>query len=255
MVLVLAVVLFFLGKRIVLLMESLGGQLVLLAVCFVFSVPVILFSVYYFHWFDEFLLFYQYRSLPYTEFSVVFLAFFTGGIAGCVKRYVHYDISIIILTCLLAFLFVPYAKRVIHPLDKSFLKDRWKDDVCLQSSGTTCGAASAATILKHLGYEMSELQVAEEAFTTNSGTENWYLARVFRRRGFRVNYRVEKGFPNDLALPAIAGVRFGAAGHFITVLEKKDGQYVFGDPLQGQVEAGHPEDAFDFTGFFMEIRP
>ena len=50
----------------------------------------------------------------------------------------------------------------------------------------------------------------------------------------RVNYRIEEGFPDDLALPAIAGVRLGGVGHFIAILGLEDEGLVVGDPLVGR---------------------
>jgi hypothetical protein len=102
---------------------------------------------------------------------------------------------------------------------------------------------------------LSEKDIARECFTYLGGTENWYIARAFRRRGCKVTYRIVEGFPADLKAPAIAGVRVGGMGHFIAIVRDSGGAYVTGDPLVGAREfpANRIGEVFDFTGFFMEV--
>jgi predicted double-glycine peptidase len=48
--------------------------------------------------------------------------------------------------------------------------NNWKDDVCLQSSESSCSAACAATLLKHYGIAASEKELIELCLTRDNGT-------------------------------------------------------------------------------------
>ena len=103
---------------------------------------------------------------------------------------------------------------------------------------------------------MSERTLAQEAFTTSGGTENWYLARALRRRGFPVEYVIMDRPVTRLPYPSVAGVRLpGGAGHFIAVLEETGDAYVIGEPMRGKltVPKSRLAGAYDFTGFFMVV--
>ncbi|MDF7800393.1 cysteine peptidase family C39 domain-containing protein [Pontiellaceae bacterium B1224] len=211
-------------------------------------------ALYYLHWFDDAKWFYVFRSLPFTELTAAGAGLFAGALSERMKESGLLNTPVYVALLCIGIV-IPYLKPILDPLSKEQLNDRWKDDVCLQSTPSSCGAASAATVFKLLGLNMQESELAEECLTSSGGTENWYIARAFRKRGFGVNYRIEKQFPPDLKLPAIAGVRVGNYGHFIAILERSNGVYITGDPLKGREEI--PVDlilnAFDFTGFFMEI--
>lgn len=132
--------------------------------------------------------------------------------------------------------------------------------VCLQTRPSSCGTASAATLLRAAGYLVSERQLAQECFTSTSGTENWYIARALRRRGLEVKYLITTAQPNQLYYPAIAGVRLNSGvGHFVTVLSETESSYLIGDPLVGKrlLNKNHFNQDYYFTGFFMwvEITP
>ncbi|MFK5922022.1 MAG: cysteine peptidase family C39 domain-containing protein [Verrucomicrobiota bacterium] len=127
--------------------------------------------------------------------------------------------------------------------------------VCLQSTSSTCGAASGATILKALGVEVTESQLAAEAHSYMGGTEAWYLARALRKRGVTVRFRHGEGLDAEVNFPAIAGVRLGKVGHFIAILGKEGELFQIGDPLRGE-ESLAAEDLlkrYGFTGFYMEV--
>lgn len=102
---------------------------------------------------------------------------------------------------------------------------------------------------------LSEAEIARRCFTYLGGTENWYLARLMRRAGYEVRFRIRHSPADAIPVPSIAGVRLGRAGHFIPVMAETATTYVTGDPLVGRQE--WPKDTvrqhFDFTGFFMEV--
>ena len=228
----------------------------LLGVWFVLGIPGFLLPLYYLHGFDDAILFYQYRSLPAVELTAAGAGLFAGGLAELVKR-PRLLVRAMLIAVLSVGIVIPYLKPLLAPLPSHSFTDQWQDDVCLQSTSSSCGAASAATVLKALGQHVTEQSLAHECFTYAGGTENWYLARAFRRRGYRVTYRIETGYPADLHLPAIAGVRVGGIGHFIALVTNSPQMVVTGDPLVGrnEVPVGEIASEFDYTGFFMEIAP
>ena len=111
-------------------------------------------------------------------------------------------------------------------------------------------------ILRRLGLAATEPEIARAAFTYSGGTEAWYLARHARRRGLSASFDFRETFSPEAGLPALVGVRLGRAGHFIAVLEVKNGVITYVDPLRGQDQC--PLDAFlkryDFTGFHLVIQ-
>lgn len=226
----------------------------LLAICVILAVPGILIALYYAHLWPENAAFYSFRSAAHSELTAAGIGFFPGVLASFSGRYRFIVRPVLAIPVVLGIL-LPHVKPLLGPISDRDFRDRWEADVCRQSTPSTCGAASAATILRQAGFPITEREVARECFSYWSGTENWYIARAFRRRGFRVRFRVTDGIPADLRLPAIAGVRFGTIGHFIPLLSTADGVYTTGDPLVGRKELSHDAlvKRYHFTGFFMEI--
>ena len=100
----------------------------------------------------------------------------------------------------------------------------------------------------------TEEELARECYSYRNGTENWYIARAFRKRGIHAKFSMYKTMPDKLPSPAIAGVKLYAEfGHFITILSEQDNVYVIGDPLEGWREYTKQQllDEYDFTGFFI----
>lgn len=126
----------------------------------------------------------------------------------------------------------------------------------MQSTLSTCGPASTATILNSLGAKTSERELATECHTYQGGTESWYLARAIRRRGFEAAFRIEPENPPSLPSPAIAGVVLrGGAGHFIAVLSQTPDRAVIADPMKGKLVLDRASllRLYHFTGFFLVV--
>lgn len=217
----------------------------------VLSIPAVLFAIYYLHVVPEKAWFYALRSWPGSEF----LAIFVGGAGGAIATMLPRFLLIVPLGVTIATITVPYLKMVMSPLDATGLRERWEGDACLQSTESTCGPASAASILRFLGDEASEREIAEAAFSTSRGTEAWYLARYFRARGFSPEFDFRQTFEPSVTLPAIVGVRLGGFGHFIAVLAMEDGLVTFVDPLSGQRKLTQDKfaNAYSFTGFHLSV--
>jgi len=128
----------------------------------------------------------------------------------------------------------------------------------MQSTFSTCGPSSAATILKAFGQTASEKELASECLTSRGGTEIWYIARAFRRRGFRTQVQVQTAASMSPVSPAIAGVVLpGGAGHFIAILSQTPTEITIADPMKGKliVKRAELNNYYHFTGFFLIIYP
>src|SRR5690606_5198654 len=151
------------------------------------------------HIFAEPSWYYQFRSITGTELLIVILGIAGGLIATLVPRV----LLVLPLLGVAAFSIAPIIKPFVGPIPTGTLHNKWDGEICLQSTGSTCGAASTATILKHLGVDVTELQLAAEAHSYAGGTEAWYLARAARARGFAVDFIFTPGFTPEDGLPAV----------------------------------------------------
>jgi peptidase C39-like protein len=243
---------FLMSRKIV---RRVGTSFLLIASAF-FAIPGVLMVIYYFHLFDNAMWFYRFRAMRFSELSASGL----GVVAGILHSNDPRDSIARRLSApvvLLFFLMVPFIKPIISSVDFSHLKNQWEGDVCLQSIPSTCGPASAASMLKSFGQEASEKELAKECYTYTGGTENWYLARAFSRRGFDVEFVNKRETQGQIPVQAIAGVTLrSGAGHFIAVLAETPTDYVIGDPLKGKVVVSKTvaNSQYHFTGFFMVVR-
>lgn len=199
--------------------------------------------------------FYQFRSWTLSELS----AAGSGLLAGLIQAWISgkgLRLRTVMPVLLVAGLLVPYMKPMVAPLELASFTAECRDGVCLQSTPSTCGPASVASILRKFDVKESEETLAREAFTSASGTEVWYLARAIRRRGLSVRYVVADTPVTSLPYPSLAGVTLpGGIGHFISVLDETDSTYILGDPVYGRltVSKSQPSESYNFTGFFMVV--
>ena len=217
----------------------------------VLAIPSLLFAVYYLHVLSERAWFYTFRSWTGTEFLVVFLGC-TGGAAASL---LHRFLLGVPLFAVIAVAVVPYVKPLMMPIPDSLFHEHWQDEVCLQSTPSTCGPASVSTIMKQLGGAPSEKATARAAHSYAGGTEAWYLARYVRSQGFRARFDFRETFTPSVGVPAVVGVRLGSAGHFIAVLEVSGDRVTVADPLRGKERLSLAEfyRRYEFTGFHMVI--
>lgn len=246
---------FWVGAKLWGIIQPRFGRLVLLSVSCLFSIPGLLFTLYYTHLFDSAAWFYNLRIFPFSELfagclglpaGILFVQF---ELEGRIQRAA-------IPIGLAAFLSVPYLKPLLDPVDLDRLKTSCPGEVCLQSTPSTCGPNSVATILKTFGDTVSEKQIAEEAFTSHGGTEIWYLARVLQHRGFSTRVVLQAPSRLDPPLPSVAGVILsGGVGHFIAIIRKDGDQFTLADPLKGKMDVRRSDLAstYHFTGFFLAV--
>lgn len=229
---------------------------------FVTAVPGILIDVYYLKCLGEPIWLYKFRSMPFSELSAGGSGFLAGLLhvkLSASERFRQIAGRRFFPGILLMGLLVPYLKPIVRPPHWSQFQDRWSEDVCLQTSESSCGPACAASLLRRAGKAFTEEQIARASFTSRSGTENWYLARTLNKNGLRVQFAIQAEIDKPWPFPAIAGVRLrgsGNSGHFITVLDRVGGKYVIGDPLEGKIVQSQSDlrDTYDFTGFFLLVK-
>ena len=243
----------FLRKRI----DSRSGRVSLFLAGLILAVPGLLFALYYTHLFDNAAWFYRFRILRFTEFLPAGLGLFAG------IAYAWFDPEslgerLVIPAGLLVLVLTPFVKPLLDPIELERLRGICESEVCMQSTFSTCGPSSAATLLKEFGETASEKQLARECLTSRSGTEIWYIARAFERRGFRASIVIQR--PEDLSppSPAIAGVVLpGGAGHFIAIMSVTPEEVTIGDPMKGKfvVKRADLRAYYHFTGFFLVVQP
>jgi hypothetical protein len=181
--LILALLLFFVGLRTMQQFTSAKARALLVALFLILGLPGVLFSLYYLHGLDDVVWFYAFRSLPFTELTAAGAGLFAGALAELLKR-TKLASRAFLLALLTLGIIAPYLKPLIAPVPSHHFSEKWQDNVCLQSTASSCGAASAATLFRSFGVSLSEHAIAKECFTYLGGTENWYIARAFQRRGY-----------------------------------------------------------------------
>lgn len=249
----LAVGLFWLGSQLARRFPNVAGALTVSGV--VVSLPGLCYVVYYFHLFDNALWFYEWRALPLTELCGAGIGFLAGVLQSRFDPETRGE-RLVLPVIAAALISVPYLKPILSPLDTSKLHDTCEGEVCMQSTFSTCGPSSAATVLKALGVTSSEKELAKEAFTYQGGTESWYLARALRRRGLNVRFHIQSPAAMNFPASSIAGVVLpGGAGHFVAILADSPKSVTVADPLKGKMLIPKSESPhyYHFTGFFLVI--
>jgi Peptidase C39 family len=222
----------------------------LLLFAFALALPCILCDLFYTHLFDSWTWFYSFRAIRLSELSIAGVGLLAGLIYGWLEPETFGE-KLVVPVVLLVLVGLPFA------IDVAALRTVCNNDVCLQSTPSTCGPSSAATILKLYGVMSSERELATEAFTYRGGTENWYLARAMRRRGLTTRFIVQSPDSLSIPSPSIAGVVLeGGAGHFIAVLSATGDEVIIADPLVGKLNIRTPDlpKRYHFTGFFLLVR-
>ncbi len=200
-----------------------------------------------------------FRTMPYTELLVVLAAPFAGGVAAglAARKTESVTKRVIFRACLLVTIFyisLPFIKPMIRPLQKE-IGNQWSGNVALQTTASTCGPSSLATVLNHYGIKDSEANIAHRAFSSASGTENWYLARYAQQKGLGYQFLHEPDL-SKVPTPSIIGVKLGRVGHFITLYGSSEGRYDIADSLSGlqQMTLEEFEQKYQYDGFVLHIR-
>jgi hypothetical protein len=257
--LLLAVGLYFAGLLLMRRVTRPGGRVLLIVAALVLAVPGFLFTFYYSHLIDDHIWFYAFRAMPYTELTAAGMGVLAGAVQAVLpkRRLLLAAWVPAALVLLLGWLTVPYVKMLLTPIVVNPANAQWEDGVCLQSEGSTCGPASAATLLRALGKDATEAELARESFTSTGSTEIWYRARALRRRGVQVRFLRQPPGEWVMPTPAIAGTRLNSPtgpGHFIVLFGREGDEYTVGDPLTGRCAITPAQRrGYHFTGFFLVV--
>ncbi len=256
----LALLLFWLGASAETRLTARPQRLVFLGFAILLAAPGLTFAGYYTKLLGEPIWLYRFRTISGTELSAAGVSL----VAGYLHQLRHKQPALkrqfrtATVPAILALIIIaPYAKPLLRPLNQRQLSSLWKDGVCLQSTPSTCGPASAATILKALGHDVTEAELARDSLTYAGGTENWYLARALKRHEVDVAFEFVAPDSRAFPTPAIAGVKLPqGSGHFIALINQDGTNYLGSDPLTGRFSAPLAElqSSYSFTGFFLLIR-
>lgn len=200
------------------------------------TIPAILFTSNYLLYIPYANWFYELHAKPGAEITAGFVTAILGVIYASSKlRPGKLNISILVACTILAvgLLVAPFSKQLLFAVDYTTLSNKWKNGVCLQTSGYTCVPACAATCIRLLGGRQTEQEIAKNAGTTTTGTETWYLARALRKVGYKPKFKYLKSIKNA-PIPSIIGVRIGSIGHVVVLLAKDKQEVTIGEPLRGR---------------------
>lgn len=192
----------------------------------------LLFSGYYLHLIKTPIWYIEFRTIPFIEILVGTIGLSLGILTAQITKE-KAALIFIIFAFGITLNFPPYIKNIINPTH-GFLKGKEKDGVVLQSSTSTCGPSCLSTIFKQYNIQKTEYEIAQQAFTSGSSTEIWYLLRCAKANGLAYEISTEE----DIQLvktPAIVGTWLGDYGHFITLLNRENNILTVGDPLKGKL--------------------
>ncbi|MBK1790795.1 cysteine peptidase family C39 domain-containing protein [Persicirhabdus sediminis] len=217
------------------------------------ALPGLSFSLYYLHLIDPPAWYFQFRSLPASELCLIFIALPAGILASWLPKILRTAPALMLIIVVT----VPFIKPIFGSIKDDDFKEKWQGKVCQQSTPSTCGAASSATIHSYFGTPASEQEIARDAYSYTGGTEVWYLARALRSRGYHTSFHNHAQLDEHSQLPAIVGVKMGLMGHFIAILSYCNGQLSVADPLRAEqtmtIEQFHQK--YHHTGFIMTVSP
>ncbi len=214
-----------------------------IALALIMAIPGLLIPFYYSHFLDNFVWYYNFRSIPFIEYSLIFTAPLFALIA-C--RFIK--LKSLCYIALFVTIALPYYKHLVTPLDIKALENKVIDGVTMQSSMSTCGPSCLATILRAKGLEYSEVELAKACHTTKTGTEIWHIKRFLDRLGLESPFIIDQD--TSPIYPAIAGTY----GHFIAIFSK-DQHYTIADPLVGKdiISEKYLRKRIN-TGFYLHIK-
>jgi len=169
----------------------------------------------------------------------------------------------------IGYMLAPVARPLFSPVVVD-TQGSWARGVCLQSHPSTCAAASAATLLKHVGIETNEWEMSAACLTSQAGTVplGLYRGLAMKANANGFDAEVASSQPSEWLkrgqMPNVALLRFQdqfhstpanrfmgprSEGHVVVVLGRScDGRWIIGDPAVGRLHWSDEEFRSYFTG-------
>ncbi len=220
-----------------------------LFIVFLLFLPGFLIPFYYAHIFDDSLWYYEYRSVNNIEYILILLAPFMVLLSLTLV-----NIKYILISLLPILIFIPYAKIFLSPIDLSYIKNKVLDGVTIQTTSSSCGPSAVASLLRLRGIEKTEKEIVISCNTTRTGTEIWNIKKYLQSINIDSSFIIDKKILPPY--PSIAGIKLGnGMGHFIAILDLKDGEYIIGDSISGKnyIDSTMIKDEINFTGFYLKL--
>ncbi|HVR83759.1 MAG TPA: cysteine peptidase family C39 domain-containing protein [Planctomycetota bacterium] len=130
-----------------------------------------------------------------------------------------------------------------------------EDGLCLQTSGYSCGAASAVMLLHRHGVTATEREMAELSVTSNGGlagggtTESGLMRGLRLKLGGRKAPQIDRPSYDALPTPSIVGVKLSPKlSHCIVVVKVTATEVKVLDPLYGRGTMRRAEFERDWLG-------
>ena len=136
----------------------------------------------------------------------------------------------------------------------------WQGEIIMQTTGSSCAAASAANIAGLLGVSISENRAAELIGTTASGSLPGQVVVGMRKSGFRASkFTLSPSQVDQIPVPAMLFVGHPVTGpesHAVALVsaDTKRGSFTIWDPLEGvkTMDARSVSEIWDGHGVGIE---
>lgn len=252
------ILLMFSGYKLSLFIKNRSFKIIIGSFFFLLCLPALLFLIFPLGVFRQPLWFIELRIIPGIEFLSVFWGLFIGFVtvktstAGKIRWKMFNKYFYIIGILLIVPQFIDY---ISLPVNYDSFKDTWRDGVCIQSEGYTCGPAALATVFKYLGQEKTETEIARSMHTTRSGTSIYEIIRYARQNGGKVRCMYEEDL-SKIPSPSVLEVTVqGDIGHVVAFLGRDGERYIIGEPLQGKIALSKEQflKRYEFDGFIVNI--
>ncbi|MBC7111679.1 MAG: C39 family peptidase [Methanothermobacter sp.] len=123
--------------------------------------------------------------------------------------------------------------------------------IVMQSSSYSCGPAALATVLRNLGVNCTEAELAELAGTDESGTTMYGLIVAATSKGLRA--RGVKMELNDLRKNHIVFVKYGDTCHYTVIMSMDERNVTLADPALGRITVKREIFSRIFTGNVLVV--
>ena len=138
-----------------------------------------------------------------------------------------------------------------------FAPPRWKDGVCLQSTGFTCTPSAAATLLKVYDISATETEMAAQCETTNRGTHVLGLARGLAAKlpEGKFSVRACRLIPGEIQRVHLPCITFTCCHAWVIFGILPGGDLEIGEALGGRRRVSWNEFASSFSGEAVLVTP